>query len=379
MSHPVKYHLLDKLTVVIPSFERQEYLLRAIAYWVDAPVKVVVVDGSSNPLSAEALEAIQSLNNILYIHDVSGMPSRLQVAAQHVTTEYAVMMADDEFYLKQGIYAVIEKLEDNLDAVGCIGQSVRFGLGGASGVQYGFGYPHEDYSIRQNYVDERLIAAMTEYNAATCYAVLRRDCWIRSWGAIGNWSSPYVGEIQQALTTYICGKFMSVNALYWLRSFEVPPVHDNLQFNRKLRFSEWWTSKRFNKERDAFVDFLVNELLVSGCESREDAVKIVGSALNVYLDFERRHLSSDLVGKSRLKIFLGALMRKCLSDNSIDRIKKWMGRSTAYVVHAEFNFGTLDEFIQVNHNGVFGLNQDMKNELRSIEFLIKEFNQHLAA
>jgi glycosyltransferase domain-containing protein len=376
IGRPVKYHLLNKLTVVIPSFERQDYLLRAILYWLDSPVKLVVVDGSTNPLSNEVLDVIVPLKNIIYIHNINGMPTRLQVAAQHLTTEYAIFMADDEFFLKQGISEAVEQLDKNLDFVGCIGQSIRFGLGGASGIKYGFGYTHDDYLIHQNSVRDRLSAAMSKYNAATCMAVLRRDCWIRSWGALGNWSSPYAGEIQQALTTYICGKFMSVNVLYWLRSFEVMPVHDNFKFNRKLGFSEWWTSKRFKVEHNDFIKFLENELLINECESSEDALEVIDSAIKDYLDFERRNLLSTLDGKLSLKFFIGKILRKYLSTNAIDRIKKLMGLSTVYTVDADFNFGTLDQFFQIDNYDRYGVNPDMKNELLSIEFLINEFNQN---
>ena len=41
---------LSKITIVIPSYERQKYLIKKIKYWSNFEVDVHIVDGSDKPL-----------------------------------------------------------------------------------------------------------------------------------------------------------------------------------------------------------------------------------------------------------------------------------------------------------------------------------------
>lgn len=369
--------VLSKLTVVIPSFDRHEYLMRAIVFWASSPVSVIIVDGSSQPLHKNIQSIIKPLHNILYIHSHGSIAVRLSVAAKHLATDYVMTMGDDEFHLTTGLQAALMALERQPEVVGCIGQSIVFSSDGGS-VNYGKGYPHEDYHIIHENVVDRVHDAMMEYNAATCYAVLRQSTWIRSYGALQEWSSPYAGEIQQALITYVCGKLISVNSLYWLRSIDVPPVH-NSKFNRKLSFSDWWFDGRFVDEREKFVGLISNELLKSGCKSLTDALATVTLAIETYLKFCQRHKAAAATKNNRVGSFTRSLVRKFVSEEVIILLKKLVGRPTSIVAQMDFEFGTLDEFVKKNFGSSYGLSNDMVDEMRAVEVLITEFNHRIAS
>ena len=68
---------LTRLTVVIPSYERQEYLLRAILFWAGSPSKLIIVDGSEKPLPKQILKVVGNLANIRYIHKHGGVSQGL--------------------------------------------------------------------------------------------------------------------------------------------------------------------------------------------------------------------------------------------------------------------------------------------------------------
>jgi glycosyltransferase domain-containing protein len=367
--------ILAKLTIVIPSYERHEYLLRAIAFWSNSLARVIILDGSTKPFSDDIQLMIKSLSNIQYIHNTGSYALRLSEAAKHLVTDYVVTMGDDEFHLKTGLEAALSVLEQNPDIVGCIGQSVAY-RSDEDGLIYGKGYPHENYQVVQESVVDRLCYAMEDYNGATSYAVLNRSCWGKSYGSLGGWSSPYAGEIQQALITYICGKLVSVSSLYWLRSFDVPPVHGT-QFNRELHFYDWWNDERFSDEREEFVGLIASELLSNGCNSSEEAKVIVNSAVESYLDFCIRYSVENSTNTFIFRQYVKMLLRKFVPENIIDLIKKIMGRDAMAVHPMDFNYGRLNDFSKTECRASFGLNERMLDEMKLVEELILEFNQQI--
>jgi len=219
------HYSLAQLTIVIPCYERQDFLIRQFAYWRDTSVMIIVVDGSAQPLSTLLCATLSKLENVTYIHSTVSMMERLQLASNLIKTRYAVLLGDDEFLLPSGLHSAIGKLENDAELVACIGQSLAF-FPSEEGQRctYGPGYPHHQYFVNHDTAQNRMNAAMSDYRAASCYAVLRTPVWRKSWGQMQNWSSPYVGEIQQGLTTYIWGKLATVDEVYWMRSNENRPI-----------------------------------------------------------------------------------------------------------------------------------------------------------
>lgn len=274
--------MLAQLTVVIPSYGRQDFLARQCAYWHGTGATVVIVDGSERPLTDSMRLAISRLGDVTYVHSVASMMDRLRLASNLIETPYAILLGDDEFLLLEGLCSAIGKLEQDAELVACIGQSLAF-FPASRGCSYGPGYPHWKYAVCHDNARNRMIAAMSDYRAASCYAVLRAPTWRRSWGQLQNWSSPYVGEIQQGLTTYIWGKLTTVDEVYWMRSSENRPV-TNKDFNRGLSFQEWWGSSDFLREREEFIRVLSQELMDAEHLDMESAQFSILEAITVYVD-----------------------------------------------------------------------------------------------
>ena len=64
----MKYLFLEKLTIVIFSYNRHEYLKRTINYWSNYNVKLVILDGSNKELEEDCVKA----KNIKYIYNKKG-------------------------------------------------------------------------------------------------------------------------------------------------------------------------------------------------------------------------------------------------------------------------------------------------------------------
>ncbi|SVC44256.1 uncharacterized protein METZ01_LOCUS297110, partial [marine metagenome] len=250
---------LSNLTVIVPSRGRPDYLLRQIRYWSSSPARLIIVDGSNRPLSGRIRSAVETHPRIDYIHDLSSFADRLCLAGGLIETPYAVMLGDDEFHLPAGLSASVETLKKNEALVGCMGQVLSFSpVGLYRRVVFARAYPSlHGYSIRHAAPADRLIAAMSEYKMATCYAVLRTPTWRKSWGAIGSWGSSPAHELQQAMAVYLLGGLATTSHVQWLRSIENPSHYVSTEeSDRYIYFPEWWESPRYATEQSDFVGVL---------------------------------------------------------------------------------------------------------------------------
>jgi glycosyltransferase domain-containing protein len=370
---------LTLLTVIIPCYGRQDFLMRQCAYWHNSGASIIIVDGSPKPLDVERQEIISKLNNISYLYLPIPVTERLHAATEYIKTPYSILLGDDEFLLFSGLCSAISKLENNTELVAVIGQSISFfpaHKDNVFGCHYGPGYPHWRLSVEQDDIDKRFETAMSNYSAATCYAVLRSPIWCKSWGQQENWSSPYVGEIQQALTTYIWGKLTTVDQVYWMRSSENSPVNTK-EFNRGLSFEEWWISPANKDEQIKFIDILAKELASATKLAENDAQIIIKKAVETYVQWGQQSLTNN-----------ESINNKNFSINSfrpfIVHFFKWLlpTRLQDYIKSILFNIrsvrgggdlGTLTDLKSKTANVPFEINDVLLKELSEMEALICGF------
>lgn len=284
-----EFENLSRLTVVIPSYGRHPYLVRQAVYWLGSGARVIVMDGSAQALPAELAQSICASGEFTYIHMPRDICSRLNHAASLISTPYAVMLGDDEFLLKGGLNAAIEKLDAAADYVACIGQAAMFHLSDRNRfVSYGPAYSLWKYSVEGEDVATRLANAFTHYNAASCYAVTRAEVWRRSWGSVRQWAHLPMIELQQAALTYIHGRLTTVDDLYWLRSTERAPVAiKNTWDPAKVSLRAWWEAAQFQEERERYFDLLAQEMVHCGLADQAQARHTVQSALALFVAGQR--------------------------------------------------------------------------------------------
>lgn len=371
--------LLAKLTVVIPCYGRQDFLLRQLVYWRGSGASVVIVDGSPQPLDDSQKALLTLTSDITYLYAPISMMERLRMAAQRIRTPYAILLGDDEFLLLDGLCSAIQRLETDGSLVACIAQSLAFysNLGDGE-VTYGTGYPHWHYSIAQDDVTDRLMAAMTDYTAATCYAVLRAETWRRSWGQLRNWSSPYVGEMQQGITTYILGKLTTIEPVYWMRSIENRPVTSK-NFNRGVTFQDWWGAPKFDTEREQFLEILSEELAGAQSTTAAEARAVVTRAVETFLT----HLSDSTqkieqelnwmsAVRTRARRLVASSLKTFLPQRYRDQLKSTLFGLNKTATRG--NFGTLTELKNLPAPIPFEMNDKLIVELAAMEKLIRSFN-----
>tara|TARA_B110000090_G_scaffold210096_1_gene270027 strand:- start:413 stop:1588 length:1176 start_codon:yes stop_codon:yes gene_type:complete len=364
-SHPN----LSMLTIVIPSYCRQDFIIRQCAHWHGSGASVVIMDGSPTSLPNNLQQVITGLGDVTYVHSATVLFDRLKNAAALIKTPYAVMCGDDEFLLPSGLCSAITLLEQDAAIVACIGQSLRYYVSNnGSKCTYGTGYDTYRYEIKHDNVQDRLNASVKNYNAATCYAVTRSPVWRRSWGNLQRCSSSYVSELEHAFTTYIWGKLASVDDVYWMRSDENPPA---ITFDlERLPAEEWWASNKFKTEKRNFVTNLGDELISAQSIDRAKAETTVISAFDVYLRELKYPSNYSFLQKCRR--FLINMLKEWLPKIWVGHLNRLRIR-LRLVALATGNFGNLDDLKVTNTPLRFLFNDELVIDLLAMEKLIADF------
>ena len=351
---------LDDITVIIPSYNRQEFILRQFAYWSTSSATVIVLDGSLKPISEQCIEILSAFPRLNYLHAPISFIERLRLASQLISTDYTLMLGDDEFHLFTGLYTALSTLrkenKNNANIVGCMGQSLRFNFDvEMNSINIGEGYPHANFKVLGNKIEDRLNFAMKNYTPATSYGLLTSSCWQETWGAVESWSCPYAIELQQALKTYICGEFISVNEVYWMRSLELDPINTD-DIDRNLSFRDWWTKKKYKNEKNRFIQLLAEYVVKKEGSSMEVALIKINKAVQIYI------LSST---PSNLRLFLSYLKSKILNFIPVK-----FNRGSNHDPH---HFCSMQEYIVRINIKPASKNKIFISELTKLQELIREF------
>jgi glycosyltransferase domain-containing protein len=294
--------MLEHLTLVIPSYERQGYALRAMNYWSGRGPQVHVFDGSKSPLSEIDLTGIGI--NVHYHHQPQGLYSRLASAIPAIKTKYCALISDDEFYLPSSLEVAINWLDHHKDYVVCAGQAVRF-LPADNRIFWRPDYPQfENYSVADPDPLVRMSWHMRNYAPTTIYGVARSDDWKAVMGLIVNREFPVyaIGELQFEVAMAFKGKSVALPDLMWVRSEESNTVRrtDPSLFPER-RFDAWWDSAEKSQEKQEMLE-LMSTFLVDWSDLEKIHIKDgIEDAFMQYRDFLRAR-------KKTTRGFLGKLI-----------------------------------------------------------------------
>lgn len=277
--------LQDLLTVVIPTYNRPHLLRRALRYWVNVPVRVIVMDGSSKPMPAEDLP--RDAPHITYVHDPALMIQRLGQAAQMVSTPFVTLIGDDEFHLASGLGAAVGTLLACPDLVACMGRALGFSIaedGNLNGRQV---YPDfSDHVVAGDTPVARMLEHFASYTPSTIYSVVRTHAWRLALGAPLEQEFPVFAsaEIQIELALSAMGRSRILPVLHWLRSYENPPVRNEgeVTLTAPVRFHQWWRDDTAHDQKQAFVQTSARHMAQATKEPEAQIADGITRALDAY-------------------------------------------------------------------------------------------------
>ena len=290
--------VLSKLTLVIPTFNRQNFVLRTIAYWAGKGPNVIVVDGS--PSSIDQIELDKIPSNVRYIFEPSGIFDRLRTALDHVDTEFVALLADDEFFIPSALSNCLDQLIRDSELVACCGRSLAFGYKNASV----FGVPMysqlENYQLNEEEPEERLLKHMLEYAPSLIYAVCRASHWKNSWNCILEHEFSFFAsaEIQFSMLMSCAGKSKVIPELMWLRS---RGENSNSELsNPKLNksFITWVTDPDNSVEHETFLSIMARGMSeLASIPDQQKCREFMIIALQAFVIFKNEEADRNAIRK----------------------------------------------------------------------------------
>ena len=369
---------LERLTILVPTRERQDFLIRLVAVWGGTPVRLVLVDGSDHSISTVHREVIELAENVSYVHSPLSYPERMKLAGSFVSTPYAVLSGDDEFLLPAGLAAAVRLLDQERGLAGCVGQCLRFFPTRRSHrLMFEMGYPYWRYRRDEDSAEQRILHAMDEYNASTCYAVLRSDVWTESWGSVDQWTCPAATELQQAIAVLARGRLATVDQLFWLRSEENPPVD---VVARRLTMVEWWRSAEHAEERRRYVARLAADLENAASIPSARSLEVVVNAVDAIV--ARNHARQEIRRSVSRRVGRGIrsagfnLLGRFIPDAGLVRIRDFMARlGSAFGCSNERFLGGSRMAVRRCPVGLLDANPDMASVLADVETVVGTFHR----
>jgi glycosyltransferase domain-containing protein len=218
-------HINTKITIVIPSYNRHQYILRSILYWCKLNVNIIIMDGSSkaieNPL-------VHKYNNIKYIHSNASYSERLLNSINHVNTEYVSLLGDDEFFVPSGINDCINTIQDD-KFICAMGRVVLFKISNNKILAQDWipgKTSFKNYSLNSEDNFLRLNKHMKYYLCSTIYGVFKFYNWKKciECASIPTNIADTI-ELGFELASAYLGKSTVIDTLYWFRSTENEEIY----------------------------------------------------------------------------------------------------------------------------------------------------------
>jgi glycosyltransferase domain-containing protein len=219
--------LLNKLTLVIPTYNRNYYLSRCLWYHAHFPFgEIIVADSSPEEKKSMNREIVQKIRarfgaNVRYLEYESieekfggHILKKWADAMQHVKTQYVINCTDKEFLIPTTITSLITFLDDNEDYVAASGKKYRIVGNMNDNVRTSSYYMQQIWQDRSsetmdNGLDRFLDSLGKKGDSNTLlFSVIRTDVQKYVYDLLSKyniWDLIY-GEILTAYTHYLIGK-----------------------------------------------------------------------------------------------------------------------------------------------------------------------------
>ena len=177
------YRYLSKLSIVIPTYNRQAFLFRQCTYWSGTGVTLILIDGSPTPLKTSLQKKLEKFQNVTYLHSKTSLGKRLLKASKLITTPFTALCSDDDFITKSGAISSVKLLEKQPDLVACRGESIYASISkDKESVRYiPMRRRFKDFQATQDKIEDRLSYAFSDYNGASSHAIMLTNVWKKSW------------------------------------------------------------------------------------------------------------------------------------------------------------------------------------------------------
>ena len=299
---------LSRLTVVIPTISRPEFVKRQIVFWSQFDAQVRILDGSIVPIDVAQIGSLPP--NIQYLHQPQGFNERLSNAWKHVDTEFACLIHDDGFLMPSGLKSSVKYLDENPTDTGCVGKVLMFF------VDQGKFLTYQDYQYWKNFAadsasaESRVLEVLPPNKVHKVeFAVLRSQTWrqIFTSSYVDYYSTGYLYERMLNLHSAVLGRTVVLDELMMMRSMENPPLATGA-VPRDNGGMLGWADNPSNQEEISHYVKKVEKII--GCDGSIEASKARKFAERfVYEGFETHRIKVQNSKRSFRRRLSGALIR----------------------------------------------------------------------
>lgn len=333
----------SELTVVIPTISRPLFVRRQVRYWSAFDAQVVILDGAQCPIDDPTLENLPS--NIRYIHWPVKFNERLSRAHEFVTTEFACLLPDDEFFVPQGLNRAIQLLKTDGELIGVVGKVLYFFVDqGRFLCKRGYEeWKDFDNSSLTSFDRVREVLPPNKAHKVQ-FGVFRSGQWKELFYECYRdfYSCGYLYERMLNLYSAVLGKTVVMDELLWMRSMENPPISsDAVPRDDRGGMLGWADDPTMQSEVLHYVS-KVQGLIERGAgittAQAESAAQVF-----VYGGFEKHRQKIRASSQKRWPKFA-----KWLMNNSPKRLRLWAKRSLPAYALRGFDWAgyELDEIVK---------------------------------
>lgn len=250
------------ITIIIPTLDRHDLLLRAIDYYQHFDCNILVADSSATKENCEFPD------NFTYKH-LPGMAygKKLLEIVKDVTTQYACLVSDDDYFLESSLKAGASFLNSNSDYVSVQGRYLGFELIGNQVVfSPRYGRHSSCHAVESEDRFSRIVEAYNPF-MHQIFAIHRTDLFIKSFQlhAVSSihhklfWGKFVLADFLQVLVPMCYGKHKVLPILWMVRdTYTFDSTRAQKYLVAKSKLSSIGSSYRWDNRSVNEVEFFFN-------------------------------------------------------------------------------------------------------------------------
>ena len=252
-----KDSLLDSLTLIIPSHERERLLNDSLKYWSKSGIENIVVIDSSKKSNISASEKVK---NYLHLPNVSVI-DKFNISLKHISTDYVLVCADDDFVSLKSIKKCLSFLEKNMDYICAHGHYCDFEyLKNFKKIKWQPKYTYISPSLEENDPIARLGTHLNFYTPLM-YSVMRKNVMKYSYRQVLIYKKRLgydyypLYEILMSCLQVIKGKVKRFDDFYSIRQYIA-----NSGGNQAIQFKDLYLQKDFSSNYNFYKSLIISTL-----------------------------------------------------------------------------------------------------------------------
>ena len=286
--------MLEKLTVIIPTYNRINFIKRSHSYWKKTQVNFLICDSSD-----KINDDLKNYKNYHYTKEKS-FYNKLFKIIKNVNTKYVMIIADDDLACVDTLEKCVSFLEQNNEFVSAQGSFIDFWYDDNNKIDICVRNPSIsaiDSNILETDSNLRINKSMNPYMHHV-YSIHRKNVLKDALNLSRKLKNNPAAEINITLFGSIFGKHKMIECLYVCR--QVVPI-SKINFTKSENFLEWLN----NKKNKNYIKEWVNQLSIIHSninnQSYDDANKTIFDTIN---SFNKKKLGLKSLSKNIIKFFI---------------------------------------------------------------------------